>query len=380
MNNKTILYNLNTFPVIGNTVPLVNKMSYWQKSGYSVTVFGSRALIGKIKKEKFLLPFKAIEIVGKSESNNKIRFMIECLRRNLISLSYLKKIEERKFAVVYTISSVLDLVFIPFLLKVRKNKFLWLTVFDNTVPFTGAGNKLIRFLNWFFFSISIRLIKKADRVFAPSGNVRSYLESRHFPAQKIIPTCGGIEVDLIKKAKKMKGIKIDALYIGRINEAKGIYELLNVLALVKKKIPNFQLAIMGNGEETTVIKFKDRIQKMGLSDNVFFLGYKEGQEKFDIIKSSKSFWFFSEAEGFPQVIMEAVSSGLRCFVYCLPAYDYYKNNELIIFKQKDYKSVAKAVIALFNKKDFENKAGAALLMDFSWKRIAKLELESIINR
>lgn len=377
MNKKRILFNLNTFPLVGNIVPLINKMHYWQKMGYSVTIFATPELIKNIKDSNILSVFQSIKIESRSESTNKIKFMLECLRRNIVSLKYLKKIEKAQFSVVYTISSVLDLAVLPFILKYRKNEFFWLTVFDNTVPFTGTGNKIVRFLNWSFFIISVRLIKKADRVFAPSINVQSYLKKKGFCSEQIVPTGNGVEVEMIKNAKKVNDINIDALFIGRINEAKGIYELLEVLYLVKKRFPNFCLAILGEGEARTVQVFHKKIAEMNLSKNVLFLGYKLGQEKYDIIKSSKSFWFFSESEGFPLSLMEAVSSGLKCFVYYLPAYEYYKNNELMIFDQKDHTTVAKAVIDLFRKNDFYNGAGAALLKEFSWERIAEKELNSI---
>lgn len=377
MKNRTILYNLNTFPIVGNIVPLVNKMAYWQQNGYLVTIFASKQLLEILKQEKLLGPFESIELISHTETTNKIGFMTECLRRNIVSLRYIKKLEKGKFDVVYTISSVLDLVVVPALLKYRRNKFVWVTVFDNTVPFTGSGNKIIRFLNWLFFVISVRLVRKADRIFVSSNNALPYLEKKKFRSNQIVVTGNGVEVDMIQKAKINKSLKIDALFVGRVHEAKGIYEMLKVLSSVKRIFPDFKLSIMGDGEAKTVEKFCAKIKEMGLMQNILFLGFKSGQEKYDIIKSSKSFWFFSEAEGFPQALMEAVSSGIKCFVYYLPAYDYYKNNELMVFKQKDHEAVAKAVIDLFYKKGFYNKAGAALLNEFSWERIAQTELESI---
>jgi len=377
MNQKHILFNLNTFPLVGNIIPLVNKICYWQKHDYSVTIFASYELIEKLKQVGQLAPIETLAFGGKTETTNKIGFMLECLRRNFVSLKYIKNLERQNFPVIYTISSVLDLVTIPALLKYRRNKFIWATVFDNTVPFTGSGNKIIRFLNWLFFIISTQLVKKADRVFVSSDNVLPFLKKRGFSQEQIVTTGNGVEVDLIKQARARKSINIDSLFIGRIHEAKGIYEMLKVLNLVKQEFPKFQLAIMGEGEAKTVEKFSAKIKEMALSSNITFLGYKSGQEKYDIIKSSKSFWFFSEAEGFPQALMEAVSTGLPCFVYRLSAYDYYKNNEIMLFDQKDYRTVAQAVINLFRKKDFTNKAGIAQLKNFSWERIAQTEFESI---
>ncbi len=378
--SKKILFNLNTFPVSGNIIPLVERIRFWQKKNYTLIVFSSRALKEKIDSLiKLGENHQFIELENCREVTSKLAFITESLKRNIRSLRYLRELKMRiDGGIIFSISTVLDLVFIPYIIKSRKKSTKWVVVFDNTVPFTGSGNKLIRFMNWSFFQISSCLIKKADRIFVSSENVIPFLKRRRFEPERILSTGNGVEADLIRKAKVDPEYKIDALFIGRINEAKGIYEMLKVLELVVKDIPSFQLAIMGSGDDTTVAKYREQINKMKLARNVQFLGYKNGQEKFNIIKSSKCFWFFSESEGFPVSLMEAVSSGLQCFVYYLPAYDYYKNSELMIFKQKDSTAVAKAVIDLFKKKDFENKAGSALLDVFSWARIAEMEFESTL--
>ena len=109
-----------------------------------------------------------------------------------------------------------------------------------------------------------------------------------------------------------------------------------------------------------------------------FLGYKTGLEKFNIFKSSKCFLFLSESESFGIALLEAVCCGLPAFVYNLSPYKHiYKNNEVIISKKHDYKSVAEKVIQLFENKNFENKKGKLLVNKYSWDKIAKIELSSL---
>lgn len=374
--SKKILFNLNSFQTSGNIVPLLNKVKFWQGAGFEVTLFCSKALKDKIDDLDLIGKYIFLELVGTRETQTTISFIFESLWRNIRSLRFVGRMRGQ-YSVVYSISSVLDLIIMPYLLKIRDKEIRWLTVFDNTVPFTGTGNKVVRFSNWLFFTLSTLLIRKADKVFAISLDLEKYLQRKKFRGDQIVLTGNGVEVDLIKKAQKQDKYKIDALFVGRINEAKGIYEMLKVLSAVKEQYPNFQLAIMGNGDRVSIEKFKAAISDQKLNKNIQFLGYKKGQEKYDIIKSSKCFWFLSETEGFPVSLMEAVSSGLKCFVYDLPAYRYYQNNELMIFDQKDHRAVAQAVIDLFNNRDFNNENGLALLPNFSWERIARIEFESI---
>jgi glycosyltransferase involved in cell wall biosynthesis len=304
------------------------------------------------------------------------------IKRNIKALKNYKRIFKGNFDIIYSPSSVLDLVLFPFIAKILGKKIKWATVFDNTVPFTDPGNKIIRFLAWLFFQISVLLIRKADVVFVSTPELMEYLIKRNFDKNKLVQTNFAIEGDLIKQAKPDERFNIDMLFIGRINETKGIYDMLKALEIIKKKYLDFQFAIMGRGDEVTERQFKNKIKEMGLEKNIQFLGYRNGQEKFNIIKSSKCFWFLSvsKSESFGMALLEAVCSGLPAFVYDLdPFKRIYRNNEVFMFKKNDYKAVAKKVIDVFDKKQFENKTGELLVDKYSWDRIAEIEYEKLKN-
>lgn len=213
-------------------------------------------------------------------------------------------------------------------------------------------------------------------------NLQKFMLGNGFKKEQIVLTSNGIENDLIMSARRDDRYKIDALFTGRINETKGIYDMLKVLKIVTREYPDFRLAIMGNGDKITEKNFKNEIKTAGLENNVQFLGYITGQEKFNIIKSSGCFWFLSlsKHESFGIALMEAVCSGIPAFCYNLdPFKKLYKNNEVFMFRKHDYRSVAQGVIDMFKDESFKNRKGELLLGKYSWDNIADIEYSSIKN-
>ena len=405
-----------------NLVPLLTKIAHWQKTNpqTKITILGTDQLKTQIDNLKIIKkPYRFIKIKKAGVIDSRIGLIFTGLKRNFWLIKNYQKFAD--FDVVYSISSVLDLVIFPYFLKKKNPKIIWATNFDNLVPISDPGNKLVRFLAWVFFQISLKLIKKADIIFTISPELVSFLTKKGLNKEKIILSSYGVEADLIKKTKRGGNYLFDALFVGRINETKGIYDMLEVLSLVKKIYPNFKLAIMGRGIGKTEKKYRQTIKEKGLAKNIVFLGFQTGAQKFATFQKSRCFWFLSksESESFGIALMEAVACGLPAFTYDLPIYDrlyfkigenhglqpwmkptliahppvageqsetrgprakpvgIYKNGEIISSPKGDYRSVAKGVLALFKKGNFSNQAGKKLLGHYSWDRVAKRELEEI---
>lgn len=358
-----------------NLIPLIQKISFWQSQGVQVTVLGSQYLKARLEKNlrvSFVNPAHFVRLHGQRS------FLIKALLRNLSILPYLRHLP--KTEVIYSVSSVLDLIIVPYLQKCFGLVKYWGTVFDNTVPLLAdgrliSGNPFSRVLAWIFFQISLLLLKKADRIFVVKPELKSYLIKRGFASSKLIVTGNGVEKTMIVKARQLKKFRYDALYLGRLNEAKGIYDLLAVIKIIKKKLPHFQLALVGDGDENTLRHFIARIDHDHLTDNVIFLGFRSGQEKYDIIKSCKIFLFLSHTESVPVAPLEAVCSGKITIVYKLDAYKMYSHREVVPFKIGDFEGIAKYLLKLYKKGDFRNPAGAKLINIFNWTAIAKTEYQ-----
>ena len=317
----------------------------------------------------------------KDRVKTKTGFMLHALKRNYSVLSNNQKIfSNQDFDLIYTPSSVMDLVIYPYFLKVTGRKIKWATTLANIVPFSDSGNKIIRFIAWIFFQLSLRMIKKADVIFASTPEIRRYLLKKRFPENKVVETGFAVENEMIEKAKPVKDLKIDALFCGRINETKGIYDMLKVLKIIQSEISDFLFAIMGNGDERTKKEFVSKIKEMNLIGNVQFLGYRSGMDKYNIIKSAKSFWFLStsQSESFGVALLEAVCSGIPAFTYNLPQFSWlYPNGEVDVSPMGNYRIVAEKVIKLFESGNFRNVKGEKLLGKYSWEAIAKTEYSAI---
>lgn len=362
----------------GNIVPLLSKIRYWQNKGVEVTFLGNGFLKKKIEKLGIVHSFQYVEFPINSKIRSKYRLIVESIRRNILCMRYIYRVKN-KYDVIYSISSVLDLIIFPYILKKIDKRIRWISVFDNIVPFSDPGNKFIRFLGWLFFQFSLFLLREADIIFAISNDLKEFLISKGFKSNRIVITGNGVEVELIKQAKRSMAYNIDALFVGRINETKGIYDMLEVLKIIRKGYPDFQLAIMGRGDVETESNFQKKIKEQNLKANIQFLGYKSGIEKFTIMKSSKCFWFFSisASESFGIALLEAVCCGLPAFAYNLSSYrDIYKNNEVMLLEKNNYQKAAQAIVALFKKGNFENKKGEKLLAHYTWDSIAGIEYSS----
>lgn len=105
---------------------------------------------------------------------------------------------------------------------------------------------------------------------------------------------------------------IKLLFVGRVEVAKGIYEILEIAAFLKSKKIEFILDIVGGGDLYDSIS-ADLIEKE-LEDNVFLHGQIADasalKKKYD---SAHIFVFPSHHEGFPRVLYEAMTSALPIF-------------------------------------------------------------------
>jgi len=367
-----------------NIVPLLIRLKYWQSQENQIVIFGNEYLeksdLLSEDCEKFDYVRLENRYVGQKnikDAKSRIQFMSECLKRNILALFFVRRIWKR-YDWIYSISAVLDVVLFPYIMKLFDKKIRWAVVFDNVVTFSGVGSKRQRFLAWLFFRLSLFCIRKADVVFAISEDLKKYLVSSGFAENKIIITGNAVEAERIKQAATDDRYAFDGLFVGRINEAKGIFDLLHILQVIKEKYPNFGLAIMGDGDEESKEKFKEKIHKMNLSENITLLGYKVGQEKYNIIKSSKCFIFPSRKESFGIALLEAVCSGLPAFAYDLPQFlQIYGNMEVDFSLNGQWEQIAQKVIALFEKGVFKNENGEKLLSSYSWNRIAQIEYEQL---
>jgi glycosyltransferase involved in cell wall biosynthesis len=99
------------------------------------------------------------------------------------------------------------------------------------------------------------------------------------------------------------------LTVSALQGRKGINKTLDVVALLKKDMPDIRYIICGDGNEKDRSAFFSRIASLGLGSSVLFMGNQNDVSGF--YNAADLFVFLPEFEGFGIVVIEAMAS-------CLP--------------------------------------------------------------
>lgn len=96
------------------------------------------------------------------------------------------------------------------------------------------------------------------------------------------------------------------LFLGRLEERKGIYDILKILPDVIKRFPESLFLLGGDGE---IENCRRIVQESGMEKNVHILGWIDGMKKEELLKTSDIFLLPSYNEGMPMALLEAMAWG-----------------------------------------------------------------------
>jgi glycosyltransferase involved in cell wall biosynthesis len=97
------------------------------------------------------------------------------------------------------------------------------------------------------------------------------------------------------------------LFMARVCEEKGIFDLLHAVASLRASIPGLRLICAGEGDLDAVAA---RARALGLSDAVTFPGWVCGEVKDAWLQSATVFVLPSYAEAMPMSLLEAMAAGV----------------------------------------------------------------------
>jgi len=118
-------------------------------------------------------------------------------------------------------------------------------------------------------------------------------------------------IDPVGQADQVRSYNTDKplrlLYVGRILRAKGLFELMDALAELKRSGRDFRLSIAGSGPDQA--ELMAAAQRHGLLDRVQFLGGVFAAAKTRLWLGSDLFVFPTYREGLPYSLLEAMAAG-----------------------------------------------------------------------
>ncbi len=127
---------------------------------------------------------------------------------------------------------------------------------------------------------------------------------------------GGVDLSIPQSVPEPEKKTFDAVFISRLHPQKGPLELLDVWKLLVAKRPDARLAMIGSGPLD--VQCKAKAEKLGIAKNVEFFGFRDGVEKFQIIKSARVVVYPAVFEVGGMAPAEALCCGLPGVSFDLP--------------------------------------------------------------
>jgi phosphatidylinositol alpha-mannosyltransferase len=179
--------------------------------------------------------------------------------------------------------------------------------------------------------------------------------------------------------KKFSNDKINILFVGRIEEKKGLIYLLNAYKILEKKFKNLRLIIIGEGDLKK--ECQDYVRENNLKE-VHFEGKKVERELVSYYNSSDIFCspaIFGESFGI--VLLEAMACGKPVVAFANQGYKELlrgKRGERFLAKPRDYRELAQKLEILIKNPKLRKSMGEwgqKEAQKYPWSRIADQVLD-----
>ena len=144
----------------------------------------------------------------------------------------------------------------------------------------------------------------ADKVIALSEDWKGFLVKYICEEDKIQVIYNAVKIpDPYEKDYSNKKM----LFLGRLGQRKGTYDLIEVLPAIFQKFPDAHMYFGGDGEREQA---EALCRKKGIADHVTFLGWVRDAEKEKYLKECSVYVLPTYHEGMPMSILEAMAYGM----------------------------------------------------------------------
>lgn len=233
---------------------------------------------------------------------------------------------------------------------------------DHT-SFSRKVNPIIDFIRYHLYSKADGLSILTQKDFKLLGD--------KYPQKKVIYNPLSFPV-LDKQVFRRKNI----LCAGRLEvwEIKGFDIMVNIWSRIHSKYPEWVLEIAGDGTESSLNYMKQMLVEKGIQDYVRLLGRVSDMKS--LYAESSIFALSSRMEGFPMVLMEAMSQGCACVAFSVggSSDEMMSDRSGLIIKDGDVISFEAALVRLIeNGQERESFSQSAI------KEVSRFSVEKFVD-
>lgn len=344
-----------------------------------------------------------VHIWNKYQVNNikKIEFMrlkenssvLNYFHRAILGVSKLRRVKlAQNYGTIYSASDFWPDSIPAFIVKLKNKSAKWIAGFYLFAPKPWQKDSPYKGKRWFigvFYWLTqlpiYWLVKRyADMVFVTSEpDVEKFVTEKR-GKDKIVVIRGGVDTKPSQEYLNSDNIipvekrKYDTCFVGRFHYQKGVLELVDIWKLVCKEKPHAKLAMIGIGPLEKDVK--ERIERLGLKDNIDLLGFKDGDEKYEIFKQSKIVVHPATYDSGGMAACEAMAWGLPGTSFDLEALETYYPKGMLKTPCYDLDRFGENIIRLLTDKELYRKTSEdaiAWAKEWDWDKRAEDILQQV---
>lgn len=155
--------------------------------------------------------------------------------------------------------------------------------------------------------LSRYIIAKSRFILAAGSLLAEHCRELCPTVEEVVPMTDVFEKDLTPISDCRNDSTLNVLFVGRCEERKGIYELLEAASILKHRKSELRFTLIGAFDDTV----RARVKEYELEDSVRLVGVVSDPLELDrYYREADIFCFPSHDEGFPRVLYEAMAHRL----------------------------------------------------------------------
>ncbi|MER2536751.1 MAG: glycosyltransferase family 4 protein [Rhizobiaceae bacterium] len=150
-----------------------------------------------------------------------------------------------------------------------------------------------------------RLYPLATRLCVQTQDIRDWFRTNLGQEASVIPNPVRMPDQGVAVAHRPQGRR-QAISLGRLDPQKGFDRLIDAFAAIVADVPEWDIVIYGEGSERA--NLEAQIERLGLAGRIALPG--STQATFEALQASELYLHPARYEGFPNAVLEALSTGL----------------------------------------------------------------------